>query len=61
MNSFFCKLRWLRRRSEKEAELAEELQFHIEEEAQQRQEDGLAPDEARWAAQRDLGYSAQLN
>jgi putative ABC transport system permease protein len=55
MRSFFCKLRWLRRRSEKEAELAEELQFHLEEEAQQRQEEGLAHDEATWAAQRDLG------
>jgi hypothetical protein len=30
--SFFRKLRWLTRRSEKEAELREELQFHLEEE-----------------------------
>ena len=40
MNSFFRKLRWLTQRSEKEAELREELQFHLEEEAEQRQEDG---------------------
>ncbi len=29
MNSFFRKLRWLTRRPDKEAELREELQFHI--------------------------------
>ncbi len=46
MNSFFRKLRWLTQRSDKDAELREELQFHLEEEAEQRQEDGLAEDEA---------------
>ncbi len=55
MNSFFRKLRWLTQRPDKEAELREELQFHLEEEAEQRQEDGLAQDEARWAARRELG------
>ncbi|MBI4907732.1 MAG: ABC transporter permease [Acidobacteria bacterium] len=55
MNSFFRKLRWLTRRSGKEAELKEELQFHLEEEAKQRQEDGLTEDKARWAARRELG------
>ena len=58
MNSFFRKLRWLTRRSDKEAELREELQFHLEEEAEQRQEEGLAKDEARWAARRELGNLA---
>ena len=58
MNSFFRKLRWLTQRSDKEAELREELQFHLEEEAEQRQEDGLAEDEARWAARRELGNLA---
>ena len=55
MNSFFRKLRWLAQRRNKEAELREELQFHLEEEAGQRQEDGLAADEARFAARRELG------
>ena len=55
MNSFFRKLRWLAQRSDKEAELREELRFHLEEEAGQRQEDGLAADEARFAARRELG------
>jgi putative ABC transport system permease protein len=58
MNSFFRKLRWLTHRSDKEAELREELQLHLEEEADQRQEDGLAEDEARWAACRELGNLA---
>ena len=58
MNSFFRKLRWLAQRSDKEAELREELQFHLEEEAEQGQEDGLAEDEARWAAHRELGNLA---
>src|SRR2546421_526682 len=44
MNSIFRKLRWLIRRPDKDAELREELQFHLEEEAEQRQEDGLAKD-----------------
>ena len=55
MNSVLRKLRWLIRRPDKEAELREELQFHLEEEARERQEDGLAKDEARWAARRELG------
>ena len=55
MNSFFRKLRWLTKRPDKEAELREELQFHLEEEAEQRQGDGLPEEEARWAARRELG------
>ena len=55
MKPFFRKLRWLTRRSDKEAELREELQFHLEEEAQQRQDDGLAEHDARLAARRELG------
>ena len=55
MNSFLRKLRWLTQRSNKEAELREELQFHLEEEAEQRQVEGLACEKARWAARRELG------
>src|SRR5215469_7192294 len=58
MNSFFRRLRWLAHRPDKETELREELQLHLEEEAEQRQEDGLAENEARWAARRDLGNLA---
>jgi putative ABC transport system permease protein len=55
MNSFFRKLLWLKQRRDKQAELRQELQFHLEEEAEERQERGLAEDEARWAARRELG------
>jgi predicted permease len=55
MNSFFRKLLWLRQRRDKQAELRQELQFHLEEEAEERQEHGLADDEARWAARREFG------
>jgi macrolide transport system ATP-binding/permease protein len=60
MSAFFRKLRWLTQRDRKEAELREELQFHLEEEAQQRHAQGLAEDEARWAARRELGNLALL-
>ena len=50
---------WLRQRS-KEAELREELQFHLEQEARERREAGLPDNEAAWAARRDLGNEAKL-
>jgi hypothetical protein len=53
MNSFFRKLGWLWKRRDKEAELREELQFHLEEEAELHQ--GVSPDQARMAARRELG------
>src|SRR6185295_14063554 len=55
MNSFFRKLRWLTDRRNKETELRDELLFHLDEEAEERQAEGLAHDEARWAARRELG------
>jgi putative ABC transport system permease protein len=58
MNSFFRKLLWLTQRRDKQAELRQELQFHLEEEAEERQEHGLAEDEARWAASREFGNVA---
>src|SRR5258708_5841688 len=53
MNSFFRKLGWLLRRRDKEDELREELQFHLEEEAELHP--GLSADKARMAARRELG------
>ena len=55
MNSFFRKLLWLTQRRDKQTELRLELQFHLEEEAEERQEQGLAEDEVRWAAHREFG------
>jgi macrolide transport system ATP-binding/permease protein len=55
MTSFFRKLCWLVHRRTKEAELREEIQFHIDEEAEQREAQGLAKEEAQRAGRRDLG------
>ncbi len=58
MNSLFRKLRWFIHRRDKEQELREELQFHLSEEADEREAAGLAPDDARRAARRELGNLA---
>lgn len=55
MTSFFRKLCWLMRRRTKEAELREEIQFHIDEEAEEREAQGLTKEEAQRAGRRDLG------
>jgi predicted permease len=55
MRSFFRKLHWLAQRRRREAELREELQFHLEEEAEQHQAEGLPEEQARCAARRELG------
>jgi macrolide transport system ATP-binding/permease protein len=55
MTSFLRKLNWLARRRRKDAELEEELQFHLDEEADERMADGIQVDEARRAARHDLG------
>ena len=60
MNSFLRKLSWLMQRSRKEAELQEELEFHIDQEIGQRQHDGLSASAVRSAATRDLGNMALL-
>ena len=55
MNAFVRKLTWLLHPSNKEAELRAELQFHLEEEAELSQADGLTPQEASFAARRKFG------
>jgi hypothetical protein len=55
MKSLLRKFGWLLQPSRKDAELSQELLFHLEEEAQERQESGAEEREAKWAAQRDLG------
>ena len=52
--------RWLTRRSRKEAELRDELQFHLEQEAAEALAAGLPSDHAKWAARRELGNIALL-
>lgn len=58
MKSFFRKLRWLTQRRDKAAELGEELQFHLDQETQERQDEGLLEGAARQAARRELGNPA---
>jgi predicted permease len=60
MISFFRKATWWLHRRRKEEQLREELQFHLAEEMDERQADGLPAEEARWAAQRDLGNATLL-
>jgi len=60
MSSMFRRFLWWVRGSRKEAELREELEFHLEQEARERREAGLAEEEALWAARRDLGNEARL-
>lgn len=55
MKPFFRRLRWLVQRRHKEAELREELEFHLAEEAAEREAAGFSPQEARRAARRELG------
>ena len=55
MNSFFRKLTWLPRRRRKEADLEDELRFHLEEEIEERQARGFADTAARAGARRELG------
>jgi predicted permease len=59
MNRIFRKLGWMAQRSRKEAELRDELQFHLQEEAEQREVGGLPAEQAKWA-RRDLGNVALL-
>lgn len=54
------RLRTLFRRRDVEAEMAEEMRFHLEQRAADLAADGLAADEARLAAQRRFGNTAAL-
>jgi predicted permease len=60
MNPFFQKLRSLMHRRRKEEDLRDELQFHLDEETEERQAEGLPGDEARHAARRDIGSIALI-
>src|SRR5262245_15348568 len=60
MMAFLRRFLWWLRPERKEEELREELQFHLEQEARERRDAGLADEEARWAARRDLGNEARV-
>ena len=58
--NFFRRLRYLFRRQATEAEMAEEMRYHLEQRADDFAADGLPDDEARFAAQRKFGNTAAL-
>ena len=60
MTSVFRRLAWLLGRRRFEADLAEELRLHEELAAEQARHDGMAPDDAGFAARRRVGNRAQL-
>src|SRR5262252_1887216 len=60
MNAFFRKLDWLFKRRLKEAELQEEIQFHLDAEAEEREASGLPAAEAQRVARRELGNIARM-
>ncbi len=60
MTPLFRRLRWWRERRRREAELREELRFHLDEETDARRDDGLTDDEAARAARRELGNATLI-
>jgi predicted permease len=60
MNRIFRKLGWMTWRNRKEADLRDELQFHLQEEAEEAEAAGLMAEQAKWAARRELGNVALL-
>ena len=55
LRQVYVRLRSLRRWRRQEAELDEEIRFHLAEEMEERIAAGMSPDEARAAARRDFG------
>lgn len=55
MNRILRKIAWMNQRSRKEAELRDELEFHLQEEAEQAEGAGLTAEQAKSAARRELG------
>jgi len=60
MKSTWRKLLSLLGRSQRDAEIQDEIAFHLEEESAQRQAAGLSSEAARYAARRDLGSVARV-
>jgi macrolide transport system ATP-binding/permease protein len=60
MNRLLAKLRALFRKEKLDRDMAEEMRFHLAQRAADHVEDGLSPDEARYAAQRKFGGVEQI-
>jgi len=60
LHRFVRPLRTLFGKSKLERDMAEEMRFHLEQRTADQQADGVAPEEARYAAQRKFGNVASL-
>jgi predicted permease len=60
LQRLYARLRALREWNRREAELDEEIRFHLAEEAEERLASGSSPDEARAGARRDFGNVALI-
>jgi putative ABC transport system permease protein len=60
MNGLFRRLRWFAERDRREAELREELEFHLAEEEEERKANSRSDEEAQSAARRELGNAALI-
>ena len=60
MNRFLVKLRALFRKEKLDRDMAEEMRFHLKQRVADNIDDGLAPDDARYAAQRQFGGVDQI-
>src|SRR5262245_48786978 len=56
----FRQLRILFRREKLDTEMSDEMQAHLELQAAENEKRGMAPDEARFAAQRSFGGAEQI-
>ena len=61
MSELWRRLRFLFRRRRLDAELADELQFHLEMKAREYEESGLSPEEARSTARRQFGSTFRVH
>jgi hypothetical protein len=59
-NKLPLRLRSLFRKNRVEQELSDELRFHFEELTQEKVRQGMTPEEARYAALRELGGVEQI-
>jgi uncharacterized protein YjiS (DUF1127 family) len=60
MTTLLTKFRALFRRQHLEADMAEEMRQHLERRTDEKIADGLSPEEARYAAQREFGGLTQM-
>ena len=60
MNELFRRIRFLFHRGRRDADLAEEMRFHLDMQADENRDAGMDPDEARYAARRQFGNATPL-